>query len=107
MNNPIHTFIHNDELYMVFLDEDYQTEGSYAYDTLEETEAAENKELAMLRSGEWIVIGIKRFTKCEGHGNEAVRHCHSCKGWDEKDACWGIVVENDQKAWEKFAKEGM
>jgi len=110
MSNPIHTFIHNDELYLVFIDELHETVGSYAYDTEEETKEAENKELAMLRSGEWIAIGIKRFSKCEGHPPELgdkPQHCGSCKGWDEEDACWGIVIENDQKAWEKFAKGGM
>ena len=68
-------------------DEDYQTVGSYAYDTEEETKAAENFEIEKLDSFEWVVLGMIEE-----------RPCCECGQWIEVDSLWGITVENSQKA---------
>ncbi len=67
-------------------DEQYETRGTWALDTEEETKAAEDEEIENLESGNWIVLG----RICE-------RQCSCCGSWvtDESDFdCWGIVVEN-------------
>ena len=91
--------------YRAVYDEYHETRGSYAYDTEEETKAAEDEELANLESGKWIVVGIMVY--------ERQPHCATCKCkkaeqlWTWTDSCWGIVVENSTAAVERFAKEGM
>ena len=91
--------------YRAVYDETYETRGSYAYDTEEETRAAEDDEIGRLEAGALIVIRIivSEFRKAE--------HCKSCTceemTWQEADSLWGIVIEPDNKKIEEFAREGM
>lgn len=81
-------------------DNDYQTRGSYAYDTEEETRAAEDEEIAALESGRYIVIGIIVTEPCG-----SAQHCECCAGRHETDSLWGIVIEPDTRKIEAYAKE--
>jgi len=72
-------------------DEFYQTVGSYAYDTEEETKAAENWELERLRDGRLIALGCIQERKCP-----------TCGQWEEKDSLWGIVIEPDTEKLREF-----
>lgn len=83
-----------------FYDPTYQTRGSYAYETEEETKAVEDREIDMLNRGEWVVLGcvVQRKVGCA---------CPDCDGWHEVDACWGIVIEPDNEKLDKYARECM
>lgn len=72
-----------DERVRLVPDTDYQTIGSYAYDTEEETRAAEDHELDMLERHEWVVLG--RIVE---------RRCPHCDSWTQTDSLWGMVVDN-------------
>lgn len=63
-------------------DDDYQSEGSYAYETEEETRLDIENEQAKLASGEWIVLGAIVEKKCS-----------TCEHWHECDSVWGVVVD--------------
>ena len=66
-------------------DEHHEVEGTYAYDTEEETKAAEDLEYANLESGEWVALGCI-----------IERKCLACLNWHETDSLWGIVIEPDE-----------
>ena len=91
--------------YRAVYDEHYETRGSYAYDTEEETRAAEDEEIANLASGKWVVLGIIVLLQRP--------HCVTCNcppekwPWVEIDSLWGIVIENNTEAVERFARESM
>lgn len=91
--------------YRAVYDEDHQTRGSYAYDTEAETRAAEDEEIANLRSGRWVVLGVIVMEKKP--------HCDSCHcpfalwPWTETDSFWGIVVDNAPAAIEAFVRNAM
>lgn len=64
-------------------DNNHETVGSYAYETPEQTKAAENHELEKLASGDWVAVGF------------IVEHkCPSCNEWKEDDSLWGCIIEN-------------
>lgn len=103
-----HQFDHNGKHYRLVYDEGYQTRGSYAYDTEEETKAAEDEEIAKLYSGEWVVLGCIVTAPCCGVEQVGgVQHCEACTGTVEVDSLWGIVIENDTAKVEQFCKENM
>lgn len=83
----------NQRIRLVY-DEDHETEGSYGYETEAETKAAEDHELAMLESHEWVVLG--RIIE---------ERCSHCDSWTETDSLWGIVIENTSKGYEQAAFE--
>jgi hypothetical protein len=101
----VHEWEENEKKYRAVYDEDYQTRGSFAYETEEETKRAEDKELEHLHDGTWIAIGIIVWEKKP--------HCKECQcprrdwPWTETDSLWGIVVENDTQAIEEFAAQSM
>lgn len=66
-------------------DEDYQTRGSFAYDTEEETRAAEEREIALLESGEAVALGAM-----------VEERCPHCDAWSVTDSLWGIVATHDE-----------
>ncbi len=99
----IHEFDHDGKRYRFVPDENYRTRGSYAYDTEEETRAAEDAEIEKLESGEWTVVGCLVLEPCDIPGE---RHCEGCSGWTETDSLWGIVVDSTNKAMEQFVKDG-
>lgn len=98
----IHTFEHGGKRYRFVHDERHETVGSYAYETPEETKAAEEEEIAKLASGEWVVLGCVVSEPCDHES-----HCRACDGWTETDSLWGIVVPNAVKEFERFALEAM
>ena len=73
-------------------DEDYQTAGSYAYDTDEATEKAEQHELSMLKDGRWVALGCIEEQKCL-----------SCHQWEQIDSIWGVVISPDKDNLREFA----
>lgn len=83
----------NQRIRLVY-DEDHETEGSYGYETEEETKAAEDYELDMLAQGIWVVLG--RIIE---------ERCPHCGSWTETDALWGIVIENTREGHEQAAFE--
>jgi hypothetical protein len=85
--DTIYEFEHGKLTVRIFSDSQHETRGSYAYDTEQETRAAENEELAKLESGEWIVVGFVAYDGCE-----------ACGHLSEFDSCWGIVCENTEDA---------
>jgi hypothetical protein len=95
----------NGKKYHAVYDETYETRGSYAYDTEEETRAAEENEISKLESGKWVVLGVMVYEKKP--------HCDTCQcqtdkwTYQETDSLWGIVIENSQKAIEEFVKVNM
>ena len=93
-------FDHDGKRYRFVYDEMHETRGSYAYDTEEETKAAEDEEIAKLESGEWVVLGVIVTEPCAGP------HCAACAGRVETDSLWGIVIENSIQAVEAFARHG-
>ena len=99
-----HEFDHNRRHYRLVYDDMHETVGSYGYDTEEETKAAEDEELAKLRSGEWVALGCIVTEPCPSSDS---RHCPCCAGTHEVDSLWGIVIENDIKIAEDFAKTEM
>lgn len=58
-------------------DDDYSTQGSYAYDSDEETRQAEEYETGKLNSGEWVALG---YVVEDVHG-------------EDYESLWGIVIE--------------
>jgi hypothetical protein len=100
-----HTWEADGKKYRAVYDEMHETRGSYAYDTTEETRAAEDEEIAALESGKWIVVGIFTYEKQP--------HCETCScpaenhPWTETDSFWGIVIKNSTSEVERFAREGM
>jgi hypothetical protein len=76
-------------------DEDYQTVGSYAYDTEEETKAEEDQEIAKLESYEWVVFGVILESPCEGE----------CGTFIEDESVWGYVTENTDEGMRNAALE--
>jgi len=87
--------------FTAYYDCDYRAEGSFAYDTPEETQAAVDDTNAHLETGEWIAIGITIEDPCPNTG----KCCEQCDGWEEIDSCWGIVIEDNDDAIKSFAKE--
>ena len=67
-------------------DELHETEGSYAYETDEETREAEAEERAKLESGEWVVVGMIAYTRCPCCGTELETDPHT--------SLWGIVTDS-------------
>jgi hypothetical protein len=99
-----HKWEANNKRYRAVYDEDYQTRGSYALNTEEETKAAEDEETANLESGKWVALGIIVF--------ERKPHCSTCTckeplPWTETDSLWGIVIENNTATVEVFARDSM
>lgn len=75
-------------------DESYQSEGSYAYDTEEETAKAVKEEQEKLDSYEWVALGAITEEKCS-----------LCRYWHATDSVWGIVTENKSSHLEQLAKD--
>jgi hypothetical protein len=75
-------------------DDDYQTVGSYAYETEEETKQAEDWELERLRDGRLVALGCI-----------VERPCCECGQWVQVDSLWGIVIEPDEEKLRAFRKE--
>jgi len=71
----------------------YQTVGSYAYDTEEETKEAEDYEIAQLEKHEWVALGRIEEKPCNGE----------CGGWIVVDSLWGIVVDNTAEGYQEAA----
>lgn len=69
----------------VVLDDDYETRGSYSYDTEKETREAEEEELRMLRSGTYVALGFI-----------LEKRCHECGTWINRDSLWGVVIKNSE-----------
>lgn len=95
-------FDHDGKHYRLVYDEIHETRGSYAYDTEEETKAAEDEELAGLESGRLVALGCIVTEPCPG-----AHHCGACSGTVEVDSLWGIVVENDEAKARAYAIECM
>jgi len=72
---------------LLYTDDEYQTGGSYGYDTPEETQEAEDYERARLRDGTWEVYGLVHEVKCP-----------ACGTWEHEDSVWGIVTKFGQDA---------
>lgn len=72
-------------------DEHYQTEGTYAFDTDEETRAAEKWEQERLENGTFTVLGCVIE-------DEAGEHL---------DSLWGIVIEHDEQERVDYFNECM
>ena len=66
-------------------DYEYQSEGSYAYATEEETKAAIAWEQERLEDGRLIALGAIVEVRCS--------HCES---WRDVDSLWGIVVSPEE-----------
>lgn len=71
-------------------DETYEAEGSFAYDTEEETQAAVEETLRNIASGKWVALGA------------IVEHRIADK-WHDADSLWGIVIEPKTRALRKMA----
>lgn len=71
-------------------DYEYETVGSYAYDTEEQTRQAEQDEIDAINNGDLIPLGciIEQFVDC-------CPHCDRLDEWIEKDSCFGIVMPTD------------
>ena len=95
------SFEHNGKRYDWFYDENHETIGSYAYETEEATKLAEQHEIKMLEKGYWVALGVVVSKPCLNDF-----HCGSCSGWEEKDSCWGIVIEPDRKKLIEYVKGG-
>lgn len=74
-------------------DDDYDPRGSYAFDTPEETNAAEDWEIERLNDGRLIALGVILERQCR------------CGNWEHIDSCWGIVVEPDIKHLINYYKD--
>ncbi len=87
--------IENDGLrVLVVYDQNHETEGSYAYDTEEETRAAEEHELDKLESGKWVALGFV-----------LERKCGECSTWITEDSLLGVVVENSEERVREHLKD--
>jgi hypothetical protein len=78
------------------MDEDYQTDGSYALDTEEETQEAEAWESGKLESGDLVALGAI-----------VEKRCPHCESWREIDSLWGIVIEPNGEKLDEFARWGL
>jgi hypothetical protein len=77
-------------------DEEYQSEGSYAYDTEEETAAAVKEEQDKLNSGDYVALGA------------IVQHkCPCCEEWTSGDSLWGIVADSGADLAKLAAEVGL
>jgi len=76
-------------------DDSYETRGSYALETDEETRKAEDEEIEKLESGELVALGciIQRRGKLDK--------------WDNIDSLWGIVIEGGEDELKRFARSEM
>ena len=83
-------------------DEHYETRGSYACETEEETKQAEDREIESLNSGRFVALGCIVELRCEPNC-----HCPACPVWYDSDALWGIVIEPDHDKLREFALESM
>ncbi len=79
------SFEHKGRKYKLFHDMEYETRGSYACNTEEETKAAEDEELANLRSGKWVVLYAVVYS-----------YCIYCQRWNDTDSVGGCVIENNK-----------
>ena len=79
-----------------YFDLDYQTRGSYWLGTEAATRAAEDEEIAALKSGDLVALGCV-----------LERHCSRCDEWRECDSMWGIVIAPDNNELDVFAREHM
>lgn len=90
------------------LDDDYETRGSYGYDTPEETKAAEDEELAKLDSGEYVAEGCiaELISTCAECGEEKVIGEASLwgivHGFTPDDDAYRQTVEADLKSEVEF-----
>lgn len=71
----------------------YETVGSYAYDSPEETAKAEADEIAKIQSGEVVPMGAILETRCS-----------ACGQWEEQDAIWGVVISTDLQSLQEWAE---
>ncbi len=78
----------------VVYDTEYTPEGSFAYDTPEETARAEREERADLESGEYVAVGVIVETACS-----------TCGTWEHSDSVWGCVTKNDARGALAIARE--
>jgi len=78
----------------VVLDDDYETQGSYALDTEEETREAEEEELKGLRTGQLVVLGFI-----------AEKRCVECGSWINQDSLWGVVIKNSEAKVREYLVE--
>lgn len=94
-------------------DDLYETVGSYAYETEEETREAEAWELERLADGRLVALGAIVEHECSGCG------CPHCTGWHPLEVTymngngstfrgpqdlWGIVIEPDGDKLDEFAR---
>jgi hypothetical protein len=87
-------FEHKGQTVSAYYDCHHETEGSYAYDTKEETLAAEQEERSKLESGEWVVLLA------------SVSHaCPTCNHHVISDSLSGIVIENDEDIVREYLKD--
>ena len=95
---PFETITQGDTRLRWVYDDEYQTVGSYAYETPEETEAAEQWELERLADGRLVPLGciVEQRAECK---------CPHCDGWHETDGLWGIVIEPTTEALLAFAQD--
>ena len=77
-------------------DAEYQTRGSYGYDTEEETREAEEQELAALERGELVTLGCI-----------VEKRCDKCGEWKDDDSLWGIVIQPNDGELDSFARDAM
>lgn len=75
-----------------YYDEDYTPFGSFAYDSEEETKAAERQEAGMLDSGEYVALGCVIMDDEKG---------------DTVDSLWGIVTADDEDSLVEFFEGSM
>lgn len=105
-----HEFDHEGKHFRLVWDEDHQTRGSYALDTEEAIQAAEDEEIEKLESGEWVVLGCIVTRSCKGETRSSmdgpeVSHCEACSGTVQVDSLWGSVIENSTEKAESYFKE--
>lgn len=75
-------------------DEWYNSRGSFGLDTEEETKAAEDYEIEMLESGQYVaLVAILE------------RQCAECGAWHFEDSVWGIVCDGTDAELDSLAKE--
>ena len=74
----------------------YETRGSYALDTEEETKAAEDWELERLNDGRLVALGCIIEERCD-----------ACGEWKETDSLWGIVIRPEEHELDAHRKHCM
>lgn len=77
-------------------DDHYQSEGSFAYETEEETAKAVREEREALVDGRYVALGAIVETRCP-----------TCEGWVLRDSLWGIVIEPDIAKLVEFAEHSL